>query len=319
MDRDAALVSCTVFLLSVPVLLWMSRFSPEAWMLYFTLWSIHLSLRELAGRGGWRTSALMGACTALAILSKLLVLPLIALNLFCLMAGPRRAPGQPARLGAYALGVVLVSALLLTKIDMSHLAGQLFRDTRANRSLQSASAVFQLPHQRPLLVHHGLVFILGAAGVGVLFAARPTRRTALAALTGTILLLMLITSRRPYWHYFYGFYWFFPVMAAAGLAQLIASRQPRLRRDTAAIAAGVVVLVTCNAWAYPSIVSTYREYLNTFRRRAALLRADPVWAPAPWELPFDDYEQTRDPDSLVSAFGGRLTAVLQRERRPVSP
>lgn len=315
MERDTAYVGCTVFLLSVPVLLWVSRFSPEAWMLYFTLWSIHLSLLVLDGRGGWRTSAAMGACSSLAIASKVLVTPLIALNLYCLLSAPGRAQSRAARFGAFCLAAGSVAGLLLYKISVPDLITRLAHDTLENRGVSGIAAVLSLPHQRPFAVHHALVFGLGSVGLAVMYRALPQLRRKLVVLVATIALMALVTLRRPFWSYFFGFYWLFPAAAVYGLAHLIRSKRASARRDLAALAAGLIVVVTCHAWAYPGIAGTYHQYLETFRRRAAMVREHPAWAPAPWELARKDFEATRDPAAVVTVYGRRLDAAMQRQRQ----
>lgn len=312
MDRSAAYVGCTLFLTSVPVLLYLSRFAPEAWMLYFSLWSIHLSLCVLDGQGETRTAAAMGVCTALAVLSKWLALPVVALNLFSLLRPPQRhAPTFRRSLVAYGLAAAIPATLLLSRLSFSHLAEGLALQMR---DAPGIARTFALPHQHPFLVHNALVFALGMLGLAVIFALRAQVRSTLAALLATLALMALLIVRRPMWHYFFGFYWLFPAAAAYGLTLLLTRRSP-WRRDRAAVAAGFVIIAACNAWAYPDIIGTYAGYRDAFRQRAALAKLHPAWVAAPWEYALSGFDATRDPARVFPFYGHRLDAPLQSQRR----
>jgi hypothetical protein len=311
MHRSAAYVGCTLFLTSVPVLVYLSRFSPEAWMLYFSLWSIHLSLRGLDGHGETRLAAAMGVCTALAVLSKWLALPIVALNLFSLLRAPDRHAPTVRNLFAYALAAAVPAALLLSKLSFPHLAEGLALQMRASPGI---ARTFALPHQHPFLIHNALVFGAGALGLTVIFFLQAPVRTKLAALLATLVLMAVLIVRRPLWHYFFGFYWLFPAAAAYGLTLLLTRRAPR-RRDGAAVAAGFVIIAACNAWAYPDIIGTYARYRDSFGQRAALVKLHPAWVAAPWEYALNGFEATRDPARVFPFYGHRLETLLQSQRR----
>lgn len=312
MDRSAAIVGCALFLAAVPVLLYLSRFSPEPWMLFFSLWSIHLSLRALDGDGGWRAAAAMGACTALAMLSRWLAAPLVALNLFSLLAAPRGI-GAPRRaaFALYVLAGLVPAALLIGKLSLPHVV--------EGWALQAAAAPgiarsFALPHQRPLALHLALVFALGALGLTIMYARCPRSCRHLTVLLVTLACMALLVIRRPQWHYLFGVYWLFPAAAAFGLALLLRRLVPG-RDDALAVVAGLIVLAVCNAWAYPAIVGTYARYADIFAQRAPLAARHPAWVAAPWELALSGYAETRDPARLVPVYGQRLSAILQQQRR----
>jgi hypothetical protein len=315
MDRSAAYVGCALFLGGVPVLLCISRFSDEPWMIYFTLWSIHLSLQALGGRGGLLNSVAMGASTALAVLSKWLVLPIVALNVYGLIRA--RALGAKrfwAHLAAFGVSLVAVAAALLSRVSIAQLVQGMQDNLSDPRGDYGVLWLWSLPHEQPFVLHNALVFLLGAVGLVVMFRAHPHHRVKLVALVGTVTLMASLTLRRPFWHYFFGFYWLFPAAAAYGLT-LVAARWTSLRRDLAAVAAGLVVVATCNAWLYPGIVATFSGYRGYFEKRASLVRERPAWVPAPWEISSDGFEATQNPIGVYPFYSGsRLEEVLWRQR-----
>lgn len=315
MDRSTAYVGCTLFLTSVPVLLYLSRFAAEPWMLYFLLWSIHLSLRALDGEADIGTAVAMGVCTALAVLSKWLAAPIVALNLFSLLRRPNRVARIVLRdLAAYAVAGLLPAMLLMSKLSFSHVAWGMWWQMRDDPGITRTLA---LPHQRPFVVHNATVLFLGALGLAVIARLRASARRPLAALLATLALMALLLARRPQWHYFFGFFWLFPAAAACGLTLLLNGRVP-WRRDVVAVASGIVIFTVCNVWMYPGLIATYGGYRAAYARRAALAKLHPAWVPAPWEVALDGFEATRDPTRV---FGYRaqsralLDPILQRQRQ----
>lgn len=312
MDRAAAYIGCTLFLASVPTLLYVSRFSPEPWMLYFALWSVHLSLRALDGNPAARGAALIGICTALAVLSKWLAAPLVALNCYALVrALPRDRRSLRNRLAAYGLSGALCAALLLSKVSLPHVIDGMRLQARGAPGI---AATWALPHEQPFLLLNAIVFALGGLGLVLIDRGREDARTKLRALLATVLLMALLIVRRPSWHYLFTFYWLFPAAAAGGLSLLLV-RRLRWRADLAAVAAGLLVLAACNLWAYPGMVATYARYRGYFGQRAALARHHPAWMPAPWEFALSGYEASRDPARVFPFYGHRLDATLQQQRR----
>jgi hypothetical protein len=315
MDRWTAYVACTVFLAPVPTLLWVGRFSPEVWMLYFLFWSIHLGLRVLEGDIRVSTRLALGAATALAVLSKVLVLPVLAFSLYSLMAARRGAANRRvAGIAWFALGAVIAGGPLLLKLPILTLVDRLGKQLYYSGGVESLSALFNYPNQRPFLAHHALVFTLGTVGLAVMYGAMRRSRKRLVPLAATILVMVLVALKRPYWHYFFGFYWLFPIAATCGLA-IILRRFVSLRRQQAAVAAGLLIIGICNAWWYPGIVATYRQYRNVFHQREMLVRERPAWVPAPWEWSWGDFELTQDPAKVTPFFGARLDPILQKQRQ----
>lgn len=311
MDRRTAYVGCAVYLASVPTLLWVGRFSPEVWMLYFLFWSIHLSLKVLEGDGRISTRLALGAATAWAVLSKVLALPVLVLNLYSLAFAPRAATGSRASgIGWFALGTVAAGAPLLLKLPVLTLIDRLGVQLYYSESLM---ALFGYHHQRPFLAHFALVFVLGAVGLAVTYVAMRSSRKKLGPLLAATGIMMLVVSRRPYWHYFFVFYWLLPVAATSGLA-IALRRSALVPRRHAGVLAGLLIILACNAWWYPGIVGTYRRYRDVFHERAALVRERPAWVPAPWEWSWGDFEQTQNPSMVAPFYGARLEAVLRRQR-----
>jgi hypothetical protein len=310
MSRANAYVGCALFLTSVPVLLYVSRFSPEAWMLYFLLWSIHLSLRSLDGDGSLRSSAAMGVCTTLAVLSKWLAFPIIAFNVYAIFTAPTRWRSRWSWLAVYALCAAAVAVPLLNHLDLDRIVPGLSRQMRGAHGFV---ATFFLPTQKGFLLHHVLVFGLGTCGLVVMLASAPRTRFRFAALLGALLLLMLEIIQRPQWHYFFGFYWLFPAATAYAVA-LCLTRWTSWRHDTAAVVAGVAVMIVCNAWAYPRLLATYEHYYSFFARRAELARTHPAWMPAPWEFAYPGFEGNREPTHVFPVYGKRLGPTLDLQR-----
>ena len=151
-----------------------------------------LEWRPGTGDGGTGMAAAMGLCTALAVLSKWLALPIVALNLFSLLrASHRRTPTFRWSLVAYALAAAIPATLLLSRLSLPHVAEGLALQRRDAPGLARTVA---LPHQRPFLLHHALVFGLGTLGLAVMFSLQPQVRAKLAAVLATLALMALLIA-----------------------------------------------------------------------------------------------------------------------------
>src|SRR5262249_51321256 len=233
MDAASAYVGCAVFLSSVPVLLMVSHFADEAWMLYFTLWSIHFSFVLLDGKASASIGAAMGVCTSLAVLSKWLAAPIVALNVYSLLASRRhnaaafwKAAGAHPDGGGALPGAVL----LFRRVGLPALISGLQANWDDGRGALSFAQIFSLPYQRPLVLHHALVFGMGVLGVLAMLQAQARTRAKLVPLLATVSVIGLLTVRRPLWHYFFVLHWLFSAAAVCGLT-LALRRWVGWRRD----------------------------------------------------------------------------------------
>jgi hypothetical protein len=199
-------------------------------------------------------------------------------------------------------------------VSLSALSAGLQANWHEGRGTLSYAEILSLPYQRPFLLHYALVFGLGALGALATWRWQRQARAQLTPLLATASILLLLTLRRPLWHYFFVFHWLFSAAAAYGLT-LALRRWGGGRPDRTAAAAGVLTIALCNAWQYPDLVSTYRRYLEAYRQRAALVREHPAWVPAPWEMPLADLAVTRGADAVLPFYSGRpLQATLERQR-----
>lgn len=285
MPGDLALTVCSLFLTSVPVLVFINRFAPEPYCLFFGLWSVCLALQTLRGRGDRRVWVLMGLCLALSVLAKPLMLAVAALHVYALLAHEPLTKGWAKRTGVrlllYAVpAAVLTCVLVDAKLPVEETLNDWDHDIVANRNT-TVEKLWLRVDQRPFLQQNLVLFLLAAAGARVALWRPDLDRRSLAALALTLLLLMVSLLRRPDWHYFFGFTWGWLLLAALG----VHTGLTRLARVRPAVAAPLtfVLLLTVSSWRYPGLVVTFSHMHANYAERRELLARAPYALPAPWE------------------------------------
>jgi len=272
-------IVCALFLCSVPVLLFVNRFSDEPYYLLFGLWALELGLRATEAQKPYRLLFLSGSSMALSILAKPMMLTAFLLLGVYIVASSRH---RMAALLLMVAGAGATGAPLLLKLPIRPWLSLLALEAQ-NRNFSSTPLTFLTrPDQMPLVPHH--VVLLCAATIGtiilVTMGSKRQRDGAIALLSLTLVMIALV-ARRPDWHYYFGWYWCALTLAAAGTVLLM--RKLIGRPSLAAPSAFLVLLLVLDAWGYRALLSTYNQYYDRWERRWPIAQSDPAALPAVWE------------------------------------
>jgi hypothetical protein len=307
-----ALVVASLFLCSVPVLLFINRFADEPYMLFFGLWSMELSVQALEGRPGLAVWTMMGACAALSFLAKPLMMPVFALNGVALVANSYRLRLRwlPAITNgiAYGIGVVLAGLPLAAKMPVRDFVARLMLEAGNRGARADWIAFLRTSHQAPFVAQNVVLLALAAAGACLAFRRLP-ERTTLAVVSGTLLLMMLMTARRPDWHYYFGFYWGLLFFAFAFVDAMV-RRIIGARHKSLAIASFAMTILILTSWGYWGVLATYKQYHDRYQLRRETVRLHPYELPLIWEKS----PGNSDLSEIFPVYSHRLEATLQRLR-----
>ena len=315
LPRDHAYSVCTVFLGSIPALLFVNRLAPEAYMLFFGLWCAALTLMAVDSPGtapGWLLS---GACLGLSVLSKPFLLPLAALSaVVILVFEPARSRAtRIVHLTLFGSGFSAAVLGLSWKVPWAKMLEAWQDDQRANRGLASPLALFSAPSQAPLLGWE--VALACASLLGGWAALRRDSivrsRRAMLILAALVPVLLLPIARRPQWHYLFGVSWILMLLAVVGIEWLLR----RFARPNAAMV-GIVAVIALSAWGYyPGVAAAYYQYGIRFRQRLPIARSNPLSLPAPWEKRVGD----SDLSEVWPVHSFRLEDALKKLRGAGEP
>ncbi|MGH9441824.1 MAG: glycosyltransferase family 39 protein [Thermoanaerobaculia bacterium] len=309
--EPVACVVCAVFLGSPFVLLFINRFSPEAYMLFFGLWCAALSLEAMASGAASSTWMLAGAAAGLSLLSKPFMAPVAVLAVAVILffepaSGARR---RFAHLGAFLLGLAVPLAALGWKIPLRPMCDYWVGQVVRNRGIGSFFEFFSLPHQAPLVPAEAAFGVMALLGIGFAFSSRASigpRRT-VGLLAGLLGGLAAMVARRPDWHYLFGCWWLLALFAVIGIDALM-----KFRGRADPVVLGALAMLTLNAWSYfPGIAATHNQYRIRFHERLAVARSRPLTLPAPWEKRVGD----SDLSEVWPVHSVRLEAALEQMRR----
>jgi hypothetical protein len=281
-STDFSYALCTLFLISLPNLLYINRFSPEPYMLFFGLASINLSLKALDGGMDGKLWLLMGCSMALSLFAKPLMLPVLLLNAYALLVAPvgnavsgtASVPGAKKallrRTVLYFGGLLFVATLLIWKLPVAETLANMKSQVAVDRFARSPAAFFWLPDQAPFALQN---------------------------------------TRRPDWHYYFGFYWALLFFAGYGLHYLFRSRLhwPEAR---AVLIAPVALILVINIWRYPGVLNTFKHYRDRYIERRGIAKTAPCSLPAVWEKSIGN----SDLSDIWPVHSRRLQATLERLR-----
>ena len=260
-------VVCALFLCSVPVLLFVNRFSPEPYYLLFGLWSLELGLRALEGTRPRLLWFGAGAAMALSILAKPLMLPAFAL---LAMLSMRRITWFLSA----AAGAVAVGAPLLLKLPVRQWLDILIMEAHNRDQVTGPLQFLARRDQAPLVPHHIALVCAGALGAIVLLTRGGKRQRQAAMVCGGLAIAMFaLIAHRPDWHYDFGWYWCALTLAAGGA--MLLTRTP--------LRTFIVLVLLLDVWGYWGLLSTYKQYHDRWADRLPIARRDPESLPAVWE------------------------------------
>ena len=296
-----------LFLCSVPVLLFINRFSDEPYYLLFGLWALELSLRAMESANPRRLWFLSGLAMALSLLAKPLMLPAFVLTgAWTLVKSNQRL----SWLLSTAAGALIAAVPLLLKLPVRQWIDLMIMEAHNRERTVAPLQFLARTDQAPLVPHHIVLIVAGAAGLIVLLAMGEKRQRQLAGgLAVLAVALFALTARRPDWHYFFSWYWCALTLAAAG-AMLLARRTRR-----APAATFVVLVVLLDVWGYRGLLSTYKQYHDRWAKRWPIAQRDPNSLPAVWERRVGDTNLTEIFPVRSERLQRALNSLREADRR----
>jgi hypothetical protein len=301
-------IVCALFLSSVPVLLFINRFSDEPYYLLFGLWALELGLRATEAPKPYRLLFLSGSSMALSILAKPMMLTAFLLLGVYIIARSRH---RTAGLLLIAAGAMTAGAPLLLKLPVRPWLNILVMEGHNRNHSITPFEFLSRPDQLPLVPHHIVLLCAAAIGTVLLVTMGGKRqRDGAIALLSLALVMAALVARRPDWHYFFAWYWSVLTLAAAGTVLLM--RKLVGRPSLAAPSAFLVLLLVLDLWGYRALLSTYNQYYDRWERRWPIAQSDPTALPAVWEKSVGDTNLTEIFPVRSEQLQRALTDLRQR-------